>query len=263
MTLRSLAGTLPNAAGCTGPGLSAFVALPLPGDVGVSATDAARSAGATALDLPGGSGELVTIAPLSLVVVRSVGARRWFLLAGLVVPEVLERAAAELSVRPRGRPVIRTRGLTKRFGPVVAVDSVDLRVDEGDRYGFLGPNGSGKTTLVRMLLGLVFSTGGEIKIMGQPIPRRARVLPEGGSLIEEPAAYGHLSCRRNLALMDAAGPDRSRRHRRHLTPGQRASSAFLGCRAATVSSAARGLSIMCVARTATSPRTYGGRRIET
>jgi hypothetical protein len=77
------------------------VALPLPGDVGVSATDAARRAGATALDLPGGSGELVTIAPLSLVVVRSVGARRWFLLAGLVVPEVLKRAAAELSVRPR------------------------------------------------------------------------------------------------------------------------------------------------------------------
>jgi ABC-type multidrug transport system ATPase subunit len=113
--------------------------------------------------------------------------------------------------------VIRTRGLTKRFGPVVAVDGVDLRVDEGDRYGFLGPNGSGKTTLVRMLLGLVFPTSGEIEIMGQPIPRRAaRVLPEVGSLIEEPAAYGHLSGRRNLALMDAAGParpDHSRRRR--------------------------------------------------
>jgi ABC-type multidrug transport system ATPase subunit len=113
--------------------------------------------------------------------------------------------------------VIRTRGLTKRFGPVVAVDGVDLRVDEGDRYGLLGPNGSGKTTLVRMLLGLVFPTSGEIEIMGQPIPRRAaRVLPEVGSLIEEPAAYGHLSGRRNLALMDAAGParpDHSRRRR--------------------------------------------------
>jgi len=118
--------------------------------------------------------------------------------------------------------VIRTRGLTKRFGPVVAVDGVDLRVDEGDRYGFLGPNGSGKTTLVRMLLGLVFPTSGEIEIMGQPIPRRAaRVLPEVGSLIEAPAAYGHLSGRRNLALMDAAGParparpDHGRRHRQH------------------------------------------------
>ena len=89
-------------AGLYGTGLSAFVALPLPGEVGASASDAARSAGATFLDLPGGSGELVTIAPLSLVVVRSVGARRWFLLAGLVVPEVLKRAAAELSVRPGG-----------------------------------------------------------------------------------------------------------------------------------------------------------------
>jgi ABC-type multidrug transport system ATPase subunit len=111
--------------------------------------------------------------------------------------------------------VIRTRALTKRFGAVVAVDGVDLQVREGDRYGFLGPNGSGKTTLVRMLLGLVYATSGDIEIMGRPIPRRAaEVLPEVGSLIEAPAAYGHLSGRRNLSLMDAAGPGGGRRHRR-------------------------------------------------
>jgi len=103
--------------------------------------------------------------------------------------------------------VIVTRALTKRYGAVTAVQSVDLDVREGDRYGLLGPNGSGKTTLVRMLLGLVYATSGEIEVMGRRIPRHVReVLPQVGALIEEPAAYPHLSGRANLALLDAAGP---------------------------------------------------------
>jgi ABC-2 type transport system ATP-binding protein len=103
--------------------------------------------------------------------------------------------------------VITTRALTKRYGSVTAVRSVDLDVREGDRYGLLGPNGSGKTTLVRMLLGLVYATSGEIEVLGRRIPRHAReVLPQVGALIEEPAAYPHLSGRANLALLDAAGP---------------------------------------------------------
>ena len=103
--------------------------------------------------------------------------------------------------------MITTRALTKRYGAVTAVQDLDLDVREGDRYGLLGPNGSGKTTLVRMLLGLVYATSGEIEIMGQRIPRHVRqVLPQIGALIEEPAAYPHLSGRANLALLDAAGP---------------------------------------------------------
>jgi len=103
--------------------------------------------------------------------------------------------------------VITTKALTKRFGAVQAVQSVDLDIREGDRYGLLGPNGSGKTTLVRMLLGLVYATSGEIEVMGQRIPRHLReVLPQVGALIEEPAAYPHLSARANLALFDAVGP---------------------------------------------------------
>ena len=103
--------------------------------------------------------------------------------------------------------MIVTRVLTKRYGAVTAVQSVDLDVREGDRYGLLGPNGSGKTTLVRMLLGLVYATSGEIEVMGQRIPRHVReVLPQVGALIEEPAAYPHLSGRANLTLIDAAGP---------------------------------------------------------
>ncbi len=103
--------------------------------------------------------------------------------------------------------MIITRALTKRYGAVTAVRSVDLDVREGDRYGLLGPNGSGKTTLVRMLLGLVYATSGEIEVLGRRIPSRAlEVLPQIGALIEEPAAYPHLSGRTNLALLDAAGP---------------------------------------------------------
>lgn len=111
--------------------------------------------------------------------------------------------------------MIITRGLTKRFGRTLAVDEVDLRVREGDRYGFLGPNGSGKTTLVRMLLGLVYATSGEIEVMGRPVPARAaEVLPEVGALVESPAAYPHLSGRTNLALIDAARPGAASRRTR-------------------------------------------------
>ena len=103
--------------------------------------------------------------------------------------------------------VIRTTGLTKRFGRVLAVDDVSLQVRAGDRYGFLGPNGSGKTTTVRMLLGLVFPTAGTVELLGRRLPRQAGpALAAVGALIEGPAAYGHLSARANLRLVDAAGP---------------------------------------------------------
>jgi ABC-2 type transport system ATP-binding protein len=111
--------------------------------------------------------------------------------------------------------MIVTRGLVKRYGSVLAVDAVDLNVRDGDRYGFLGPNGSGKTTLVRMLLGLVYATSGEIEVLGQRVPRKvAEVLPQIGAMVEGPAAYPHLSGRRNLSLLDASGPGGSRRTRR-------------------------------------------------
>jgi ABC-type multidrug transport system ATPase subunit len=103
--------------------------------------------------------------------------------------------------------MIVTHGLTKSFGSFLAVDGVDLDVREGDRYGFLGPNGSGKTTVIRMLLGLVYATSGEIRILGERMPARAaRVLPQVGALIEGPSAYPHLSGRANLRLIDASGP---------------------------------------------------------
>src|SRR5215467_9482308 len=111
--------------------------------------------------------------------------------------------------------MITTRSLTKHFGAVLAVDSVDLDVRAGDRYGLLGPNGSGKTTLVRMLLGLVYATRGEIEVLGKPVPRKVNeILPDIGALVEEPAAYPHLSGRANLRLFDATGRGGRRRTRR-------------------------------------------------
>jgi ABC-type multidrug transport system ATPase subunit len=110
--------------------------------------------------------------------------------------------------------VIRTRALTKRYGDLVAVDDLDLDVREGDVYGFLGANGSGKTTTVRMLLGLVLATSGDVDLLGHAMPRSAgRVLPQVGCLVEGPAAYGHLSGRANLTLIDAVGGRSARRDR--------------------------------------------------
>jgi ABC-2 type transport system ATP-binding protein len=111
--------------------------------------------------------------------------------------------------------VLATRGLVKRFGRLRAVDGIDLDVGEGDVYGFLGANGSGKTTTVRMLLGLVLPTSGEVELLGGRMPRAGRrVLPRVGALVEGPAHYGHLSGRENLSLLDAAGPGGGRRTRR-------------------------------------------------
>ncbi|MBA3529208.1 MAG: ATP-binding cassette domain-containing protein, partial [Propionibacteriaceae bacterium] len=117
--------------------------------------------------------------------------------------------------------MIRTRGLTKRYGDLRAVDTVDLSVNEGDVYGFLGANGSGKTTTLRMLLGLVLPTSGEAEVLGKPMPScRRTVLPHVGALVEGPGAYPHLSGGANLALLDASGPRRRRRRARRARIGE-------------------------------------------
>jgi ABC-2 type transport system ATP-binding protein len=108
-----------------------------------------------------------------------------------------------------GRLAIETAGLTKRFGTrrsgQVAVNNIDLAVPAGAVYGFLGPNGSGKTTTIRMLLGLMFPTTGEISLLGKDIPGHAGdVLPQIGSLVEGPAFHPYLSGQANLARLDAA-----------------------------------------------------------
>ena len=99
--------------------------------------------------------------------------------------------------------MIETRGLTKRYGQKLSVDHVNLSVPAGCVYGFLGPNGAGKSTTMKMILGLVKATEGEVRVMGSRMNNRNRltVLRATGSLIESPAYYGHLSGKENLQIV--------------------------------------------------------------
>jgi ABC-2 type transport system ATP-binding protein len=98
---------------------------------------------------------------------------------------------------------IRTRGLTKRYGVRVAVDSIDLDIPTGVIAGFVGPNGSGRTTTIRMLLSFSVSTAGTAEVLGVPVDRPGGYLPRVGALIEGPSFYWWLSGRRNLGVLAA------------------------------------------------------------
>jgi len=106
-----------------------------------------------------------------------------------------------------GEAVLRIVGLTKRFGPILAVHALDLEVRAGEVLGFLGPNGSGKSTTAGMILGLIRPTAGHVELFGERLQTDpARLLGRVGAVIETPAFYPYLSGRDNLrALATAAG----------------------------------------------------------
>ncbi len=96
---------------------------------------------------------------------------------------------------------IETHQLTKRFGDVLAVDSVDLRVGIGEIYGFLGLNGAGKTTTIRALLGMIRPSAGDVKVLGQALSTNGRgPWSKVGHLVESPSAYPELTVRENLEI---------------------------------------------------------------
>ncbi len=99
-------------------------------------------------------------------------------------------------------PVIRTVELTRRFGAATAVDRVDLEVPRGSVYGFLGPNGAGKTVTIRMLLGLLRPTSGDVRLFGERLTGRTRLrlAARVGALVEAPSLYPHLTGRENLEV---------------------------------------------------------------
>ena len=99
--------------------------------------------------------------------------------------------------------IITTNALTKEYDHKKVVNTLDLNVPEGSVYGFLGPNGAGKSTTLKMLLGLVKPTGGQIHILGKKLApeNRLEILQQTGSLIEAPAYYGHLSGKENLQII--------------------------------------------------------------
>lgn len=99
--------------------------------------------------------------------------------------------------------IVHTCGLTKKYGEAISVNNLDMIVHSEKIYGFLGPNGAGKSTTLKMLLGLIHPTQGEIDIFGKRLQPKSRLalLKNIGSLIETPSYYGHLSGRENLRIL--------------------------------------------------------------
>mgnify|MGYP001677581276 FL=1 len=98
--------------------------------------------------------------------------------------------------------VVLTQDLTKTFGKRTVVEGLNLVVPRGSIYGFLGPNGSGKSTTMKMLLGLLAPTRGQISVLGRPFTpaTRAEIMSRTGSMIEHPPGYGHLTGAENMRV---------------------------------------------------------------
>ena len=97
--------------------------------------------------------------------------------------------------------LIETRELSRRFGSKLAVDNLNLLVPAAGVYGFLGPNGAGKTTAIRMLLGLIKPTLGDVSLFGLPLHNnRLTLMRRVGALVESPSLYPHLTGRENLEV---------------------------------------------------------------
>ena len=100
--------------------------------------------------------------------------------------------------------IIETKNLTKQYGSQKSVDGLTIHVKPGRIYGLLGRNGAGKTTTMKMLLGLIKPTSGEVKIWGKPLQGNEKeLLPRIGSLIESPGFYPNLTGTENLGIFAA------------------------------------------------------------
>ncbi len=112
--------------------------------------------------------------------------------------------------------VIEARGLSKSFGPLVAVDGVDLSVRRGEVFGFLGPNGAGKSTLIRLLVGLLKPSGGTVQVLGLDLPAQAEALrSEVGYMTQRFSLYEDLTVEENLEFAaEVFGLDAGQRRER-------------------------------------------------
>lgn len=99
--------------------------------------------------------------------------------------------------------IIETKNLSKKHNSQVRVNNLCLQIPEGCVYGFLGPNGAGKSTTIKLLLGLLKPTDGEIFFFGKKMNEKNRlsILRQTGSLIESPSFYGHLTGLENLQIV--------------------------------------------------------------
>ena len=124
--------------------------------------------------------------------------------------------ASPASPVPASDAAVRTRSLRKTFGPLVAVDSLDLEIARGEVFGLLGPNGSGKTTTIRMLCGLMRPTSGEATVAGYDVSAEPeRVRRAIGYMSQRFGLYDDLTVRENLrfysAIYGVHGPERAAR----------------------------------------------------
>lgn len=100
-----------------------------------------------------------------------------------------------------GSPAIRVSGLEKRYGKTEALRGLDFEIPSGKLTGFLGPNGAGKTTTFRAVLGLTRRDGGQVEVLGQPVPGDlTRIVKKVGVIVEEPGLIKALTGRKNLVV---------------------------------------------------------------
>lgn len=112
------------------------------------------------------------------------------------VPDAISPTVLQGAVE-RAEPILALRGLTRRFGRVLAVERIDLTVHEGEIYGFLGVNGAGKTTTLRMLMGIIAPDAGTIQMLGQTAPRTTLKQKQRiGYVSQEQTFYPWMTCRR-------------------------------------------------------------------
>lgn len=117
------------------------------------------------------------------------------------VPATASKSVTSEDGRPREGAAIQIDRLTKKYGEIVAVDSLDLVIDEGELFGLLGPNGSGKTTAINCLTGLTRMTSGTIRVAGLDIRNDLNAVRSMlGVSPQETAVYPHLTGRENIEL---------------------------------------------------------------
>ncbi len=99
-------------------------------------------------------------------------------------------------------PVIQVKNLTRKFGELIAINNLDLEIDKGRIYGFLGPNGCGKTTAIRMLTGLLKPSSGTVQVLGFNLPADAEKLRMHiGYMTQKFSLYDDLSILENLKFI--------------------------------------------------------------
>ncbi|WP_438349426.1 ABC transporter ATP-binding protein [Paenibacillus sp. FA6] len=97
--------------------------------------------------------------------------------------------------------IFEAEGLSKQFGGEMALQNINMLIEQGDIYGFIGENGAGKTTLMKIISGLVYPTKGTIKLLGKTEKRDiSEVRKQMGVLIELPSLYPHMNAEENLCF---------------------------------------------------------------